>query len=148
MIEKTLFALLRLGLGTSTDIQKENISDLFVASEMQWKQLEETARFQGVSGIVLDGLKKVMDELGPSCFSRNEKRAFWKEFILQWIGTVTQGYEVGNMQQKAVADNIQRLWAENGILKNLVAFMMLEFLGIHLSILCIRTMTKKQCFKK
>ena len=115
MNEKTLFALLRLGLGTSTDIQKENISDLFVTSEMQWKQLEETARFQGVSGIVLDGLKKVMDELGPSCFSRNEKRAFWKEFILQWIGTVTQGYEVGNMQQKAVADNIQRLWAENGI---------------------------------
>ena len=48
MNEKVLFALLRLGLGTSTDIQKENISDLFLFSEKQWNELQEIASFQGV----------------------------------------------------------------------------------------------------
>ena len=61
MNENVLFALLRLGLGTSTDIQKEIISDLFLFSEKQWNELEETAAFQGVSGVVLDGLKVIMD---------------------------------------------------------------------------------------
>ena len=115
MNENVLFALLRLGLGTSTDIQKEKISDLFLFSEKQWNELEETAAFQGVSGVVLDGLKVIMDDLGAGCFSRNDNREQWKQFILQWIGSVMQGYEAGNLQQLTVVDAIQRRWAEAGI---------------------------------
>ena len=113
--ESVLFSLLRLGLGTGTDVQKENIADLFLASERQWEQLEEIALFQGVSGVVLDGLKVIMDELGSSCFARSVIREFWQPFILRWIGTVTQRYEAGNMRQLKVIDAVQRLWAKEGI---------------------------------
>ena len=115
MNEKVLFALLRLGLGTSSDIQKESISDLFMFSEKQWKQLTEMAAFQGVSGVVLDGLQVIMNELGPGCFSRSIATDKWKMFFLQWIGEVQQGYEGGNIQQMVVVDAIQRKWAESGI---------------------------------
>lgn len=115
MNDKLLFTLLRLGLGTSTDIQKESFSDLFLFSEKQWKVFEEAATFQGVSGVVLDGLKVIMDELGSGCFSHIENRVQWKQFILRWIGKVMQGYEVGNSRQLTVLDSIQRRWAEAGI---------------------------------
>ena len=120
MKDSALFALLRLGLGTSTDVQKESISDLFLASEQKWEQIEETSLSQGVSGIVLDGLKVIMDELGSGCFARSDLRDFWKPFILQWIGMITQGYEAGNMQQLKVIDAVQRLWSEAGIRMMLV----------------------------
>ena len=113
--KEVLFALLRLGLKTSTNIQKENISDLFLFSEKRWKQLAETAVFQGVSGVVLDGLQVILDELGPGCFNRSISPDKWKAFILQWIGEVQQSYEGSNMQQMLVADAIQRKWAESGI---------------------------------
>ena len=115
MNEQTLFALLRLGLGNSKGIQKENISDLFIASNKQWEQLEEIARFQGVSGVVLDGLQAIMNELGNGCFCRTIAHDIWKVFILQWIGEIQQGYEAGNIQQMVVIDTIQRHWAETGI---------------------------------
>lgn len=113
--EKVLFSLLRLGLKTSSDVQKENISDLFLFSEKQWQELFETATFQGVSGVVLDGLQVIMDELGPGCFSRFIAPDKWKAFILKWIGEVQQGYEVGNVRQMVVIDAIQRHWDETGI---------------------------------
>ena len=110
-----MFALLRLGLGTSTDVQKENISDLFVASPKEWEWLEDTARFQGVSGVVLDGLKAVLDELGSGCFIRTVSAEWWKTFILQWIGSVMQVYEAGNAQQLKVIDDVQKRWGEAGL---------------------------------
>ena len=112
---RVLFALLRLGLGTSTDVQKESFSDLFMSSEKEWMDLEEIVSFQGVSGVVLDGLQVIMNELGPACFARSDLRDFWQNFILQWIGVVEQYYNAGNMQQLKVVDNIQRRWAEAGI---------------------------------
>lgn len=115
MKEEVLFVLLRLGLGTSKDIQKENLSDLFLANEKQWVQLEEEARFHGVSGIVLDGIQTIINELGPNCFCRSIPPNVWKKNILRWIGEVQQGYEAGNLQQILVADTIQRRWEEGGI---------------------------------
>lgn len=115
MNEKVLFSLLRLGLKTSTDIQTESISDLFLFCEMQWKELADTARFQGVLGVVLDGLQVVMDSLGPGCFSQNVPAEAWKAFILQWIGEVQNNYEAGNIKQRLVIDAIQRRWAESSI---------------------------------
>ena len=115
MNEQVLFALIRLGLGTSIDIQKESITDLLMGSQNIWEQLEETAREQGISGIVLDGVNAVTKVLGNHCFDYFEDHSFWKQFILQWIGSVEQGYEAGNMQQLVVIDAIQRRWSETGI---------------------------------
>lgn len=115
MNEKVLFALLRLGLRTSEGVQQESISDLFVYSDKQWEELEEMAGYQGVSGIVLDGLHAVTDELGNGCFSRSDNRMFWRPFILQWIGMVEQCYDAGNMKQLVVVDAVQKAWAEEGI---------------------------------
>ena len=114
-MEKQLFTLLRLGLGTTT-FEDENISEFLVLSVSQWTQLEEMARVQGVSAIALDGVKVIMDKLGDGCFTRSVSRDFWREFILNWaFGIVEQGYEAGNMRQLIVVDKIQKLWAEAGI---------------------------------
>jgi hypothetical protein len=115
MNEQVLFSLLRLGLGTITDIQKESFSDLLIGSQKIWLQLEETAKEQGVSGIVLDGINAISKEMGSRCFDHFEDGCFWKPFILQWIGSVEQGYEAGNKQQMEVIGAIQRHWAEAGI---------------------------------
>ena len=115
MNEELLFSLLRLGLGTNNDVQKENISDLLVATKQSWVQLKEVSDFQGVSAIVLDGIQVVMNELGAGCFNRSLSQNFWKVFILQWIGEVHKCYESGNLLQLTVVDNIQRLWAKAGI---------------------------------
>ena len=114
-IDKVLLSLIRLGLGITTDIQKENISDLFLSSKKQWEQLYETASFHGVSGEVLDGLQRVMDEFDSGHLGGALSESWWKQFILQWIGVVQQGYEAGNMQQLVVIDAIQRRWAGAGI---------------------------------
>ncbi len=113
-MDNELFSLLRLGLGTTT-IAKEDISTLLIATKNQWDELEEKASFQGVTGIVLDGLKAVMDELGSDCFCRKDNQGQWKQFILQWIGGVMQGYEAGNLLQLEVVDAIQRRWAVAGV---------------------------------
>lgn len=115
MNEEIFFPLLRLGLGINTDVQKENISDLFLATKQSWEQIKAVASFHGVSAIVLDGLQVIMNEFGAGCFNRAFSQAAWKEFIIRWIGEVQQCYEVGNIQQVLVADNIQKRWAKAGI---------------------------------
>lgn len=115
MNEQVLFALIRLGLGTSEDITKENLSDLQNGSQEIWEQIEAIAREQGVSGVVLDGVNVITKEKGRRCFDHFKDSSFWKRFILQWIGTVEQGYEAGNLRQKSVIDSVQKHWAESGI---------------------------------
>ncbi|MBQ8704146.1 MAG: nucleotidyltransferase family protein [Bacteroidales bacterium] len=104
MIERELFTLLRLGLGTGT-VEKEDISALLTFSEQQWEELKETACFQGVLGIVLDGI----DQMPQKSY------VLPKQLRLQWIGEVLQNYEAGNMQQLLVIDSVQREWAKAGI---------------------------------
>ena len=114
-MEKQLFILLRLGLGTSS-FDEENLSDLIIFNPGQWTHIEELARSQGVSAIALDGVKVIMERLGDGCFNHSVGRDFWTKFILKWAyGVVEQGYEAGNMQQMLVVDNIQHRWAQGGI---------------------------------
>lgn len=113
-MERTIFSLIRLGLGTSS-FNREDLSDLFLYTEDKWGKLKETAHIQGVSAIVLDGIQVIMDELGAGCFNRSICPDTWKLFILQWIGEVQQYYEVGNRQQLGVIDEIQHSWAASDI---------------------------------
>lgn len=114
-MEKILFTLIRLGIGTSS-LEKEDISDLLIFSEKQWVKLEEMTRNQGISAIVLDGLRVIMDTLGEGCFNCSREKKFWSGFILSWAyGVVEQGYEAGNSHQLLVIDELQKRWADAGM---------------------------------
>ena len=78
MVEKELFALLRLGLGNSTP-EEENLSDFIMMSEEHWAHLGEMALAQGVLGIVMDGLERLeASPYGPT-------RALSKQQKLEWL---------------------------------------------------------------
>lgn len=110
-----LFTLLRLGLGT-TKVEEEDISALLGATSNQWIELEKIADKHGVSAIVLDGVKAIMEEMGLGCFDHFEDKSFWRSFITRWAyGVVELGYEAGNKRQLSVVDNVQRRWAKDGI---------------------------------
>ena len=65
-MEKALFALLRLGLGSSTP-EEENLSDFIMMSSKQWVHLREMAFAQGVLGFVLDGVERLEETpYGPT----------------------------------------------------------------------------------
>lgn len=102
-----LFALLRLGLDTSTK-EKENLSDFIMLTEVQWVQLGDLARNQGVLGILLDGIDKI----------ENTRYGFTRELDvnqkLEWIGEVIQ-FEESNRQQILVMNDLAEKWHQDGI---------------------------------
>lgn len=102
-----LFALLRLGLDTSTK-EKENLSDFIMLTEVQWVQLGDMARNQGVLGILLDGIDKI----------ENTRYGFTRELNvnqkLEWIGEVIQ-IEESNRQQILVMNDLAEKWHQDGI---------------------------------
>lgn len=102
-----LFALLRLGLDTST-IEKENLSDFVMLPADKWAQLGDIARNQGVLGIMLDGIEKL--ENTRYGLTRN-LQANQK---LEWIGEVFQ-IEERNRQQTIVMNDLAEKWHQNGI---------------------------------
>lgn len=70
---EALFTLTRIGIGHRS-------GTLFQFEE--WMVLKALAYQQGLSAIVLDGIEKLPESIRPP-----------KEFTLQWIGEVLQGYE-------------------------------------------------------
>lgn len=101
-----LFALLRLGLGTSA-IEKENLSDFIMLPAEKWASLGEMARKQGVLGIMLDGIDKINN---TSYGLTRELKANQK---LEWIGEVLQ-IEQMNRQQTMVMNELAEKWIQNG----------------------------------
>lgn len=107
-LEKTLFSILRLGLGNST-IDDENLSNFIMLSENQWAMIGEMAQEQGVLGVLVDGIEL----LDATHFGLT--RSLPVQIKLQWIGSVLQGYEAGNKLQLLVIDDLQKKWASAGI---------------------------------
>lgn len=106
MVEKELFALLRLGLGNSTS-EEENLSDFIMMSEKHWAHLGEMALAQGVLGIVMDGLERLeTSPYGPT-------RALPKQQKLEWIGQVMQ-MEQRNRHQIEVMNGLAQKWIDEG----------------------------------
>ena len=78
-----LFALLRLGLNTST-VDKENLSDFIMLPADKWTILGDKALNQGVLGFVLDGIERLEETpYGPT-------QELSKQQKLEWIGQVMQ----------------------------------------------------------
>lgn len=105
-MEKELFALLRLGLGTKT-IEEESLSDFIVMSANQWAQIGELAHKHGVMGIVLDGVERL-----ASC-SYGATRELPVELKLEWISEVLQ-IEQANHHQKTVMNDLAEKWTQEG----------------------------------
>ena len=106
MVEKKLFALLRLGLGNSTP-EEENLSDFIMMSEEHWVRLGERAQAQGVLGIVMDGLERLeTSPYGPT-------RTLSKQQKLEWIGQVMQ-IEQRNRHQIDVMNGLAQKWKDGG----------------------------------
>lgn len=101
-----LFALLRLGLNTST-IEKENLSDFIMLPADKWSSLGDLARKQGVLGIMLDGI----DKLENTRFGLT--RGLSTNLKLEWIGEVMQ-IEQLNHQQMMVMNDLAEKWIQNG----------------------------------
>lgn len=101
-----LFALLRLGLDTST-IEKEDLSGIILLPEDKWTILGEMARNQGVLGIFLDGIDKLENtRFGLSRDLQTNQK-------LGWIGEVLQ-IEQRNQQQTVVMNDLAEKWSQCG----------------------------------
>lgn len=86
-VEKTFLSLVRLGIGKSSAIAGGLEPD-------DWPVLEALAEKQGLSAVVIDGLERAPDSLRPP-----------KEILLQWIGSVMQGYEQRyELYRRAIAE--------------------------------------------
>lgn len=102
-----LFALLRLGLNTST-IEKENLSNFIMMPADKWSSLGNMARNQSVLGIFLDGIDKLENtRYGLT----GELKANQK---LEWIGEVLQ-IEQKNQHQTVVMTDLAVKWQKDGI---------------------------------
>lgn len=67
------FQLVRLGIGHRTDQ---------ISSDIDWNYIQALAEWQGLSGVMVDGVEKLPLKQRPP-----------KPILLQWIGEVMQGYE-------------------------------------------------------
>lgn len=105
-MEKELFALLRLGLGTSTT-KEENLSDFILLSAEKWAQLGDIARKQGVLGIMLDGVERLEGT------NYGLTRGLTANQKLEWIGEVLQ-IEQRNRRQVEVMNDLAGKWKING----------------------------------
>ena len=103
VMEKELFALLRLGLGTST-AGNENLSDFIMLPAAQWKRIGDLARAQGVLGIALDGVDLLeVSKCGAT-------RDLPLNLKLEWIGEVLS-IEQANQHQMVVMNEMAEKWS-------------------------------------
>lgn len=101
-----LFALLRLGLNTST-IDKENLSDFVMLPADKWTSLGDMACNQGVLGFVLDGVERLEET------PYGTTRELSKQQKLEWIGQVIQ-IEQRNRHQIEMMNDLAQKWIDGG----------------------------------
>ena len=71
--QETFFQIIRLGVGHYADR---------ITAEIDWTSIKILAEQQGLSAILVDGIEKLLETQRPP-----------KDFLLQWIGEILQGYE-------------------------------------------------------
>lgn len=102
------FLLLRLGLNTASNKDKEQASLLF-QGKTDWNALFRMATKQGVQTIAYDGLKRMLDE-GIILSEQGPARTL----RLQWAGNVLQAEE-HYAKQKELIERLALLYATQGI---------------------------------
>ena len=85
-LNSLFLTLVRLGIGTSKDVN--------IPNDVDWNVLKDLADKHGLSAVVLDGIEKLPEQERPP-----------KVFLLEWIGETLQDYEYRyDMYCKAIAD--------------------------------------------
>ena len=111
-MEKTLFALLRLGLGV--DIPSEETLCLTASmTAMQWADLKNLSDRHGVSAIVVDGLNCLISKYDQFSICPKLNQEQWKMFLLEWVGAMLM-MEQSNSRQMAVLDDMAKKWSLSG----------------------------------
>lgn len=105
-MEKALFTLVRLGLGTEQPSQ-ESLHDVACLTGEQWGLIRELAEKQGVQAIVLDGVEQLKAQ---DC---KQTIALSQGLLLEWIGQVMIT-EQANQQQLKVMNDLSSKWVESG----------------------------------
>ena len=105
-MEKALFTLVRLGLGTEQPSQ-ESLHDVACLTGEQWGLIRELAEKQGVQAIVLDGVEQLKAQ---DC---KQTIALPQGLLLEWIGQVMIT-EQANQQQLEVMNDLSSKWVESG----------------------------------
>lgn len=82
--KEAFLALVRLGIGRSSDILLDNID---------WNDIQALANMQGLGAVVLDGVESLSVNNKPH-----------KKEMLQWIGEVLQSESIYAVQQKVAAE--------------------------------------------
>lgn len=111
-MEDSLFFLLRLGLGIElpTEEAMQSISKL---SGDQWGSLRTLTEKQGVAAIALDGINRLIEAFGQESIIKQNQSAWWKMFILEWMGQLLM-IEQSNHHQITVMNDLAQKWAMNG----------------------------------
>ena len=92
---KALLQLTRLGIGH----ERKKLDDI-----PDWRIIERLAGEQGLTAIILDGINQLQLEQRPP-----------KEMLLNWIGSVMQGYEYRYAEYEKAIVELAKFYSENGI---------------------------------
>lgn len=96
-LEKSFLSLVRLGIG-------KEASAAFSFDCPDWPAIEALAEKQGLSAVIVDGLEKAPEGIRPP-----------KEVLLQWIGSVMQGYEQRYAMYRSAIAEMAAFYASHGI---------------------------------
>ena len=102
-VDKVLFMLLRIALGTEQAEVKE-----ITASSVSWQAVYALARKQGVLAVAFDGLTKLFEH------NKEFAKSFPQSLKLQWINAVFS-IEKRYDYSKVVCSELVNKWAEQGI---------------------------------
>lgn len=105
-MEKALFTLVRLGLGTEQPSQ-ESLHDVACLTGEQWGLIRVLAEKQGVQAIILDGVEQLNAQ------DSKQTIALSQGLLLEWIGQVMIT-EQANQQQLEVMNDLSSKWVESG----------------------------------
>ena len=85
IIKEAFLSVVRTGIGHRADA---------LPSEVDWNELKDLAKKQGLSAVVLDGIERLPEQKRPP-----------KLFLLEWIGETLQGYKYRyELYQRAIAE--------------------------------------------
>lgn len=113
-MQEILFQLLRLGLRTQS-LDCEDTEAFRGLSESQWQELIDVANYQGVAGVALDGVSRIIEAYGRDYLDHFADHSFWRKFILNWAMTVERSYDLGNRKQLEVIADISKRWGDAGL---------------------------------
>ena len=113
MVDNVLFLLVSIGL-KFREISKNDIDRVIPSlSKDDWLDLRKLADIQGVTAIALDGLNELIGRYGNKCLVPNIEMAWWRQFILEWMGSMIQ-IEQLNRIQLSVMDAMASRWSKEG----------------------------------